>query len=199
MKLESENFQDYLAATDVIDWKEPSLKAKAQALGSGYKSEIDAAKLLFEWVRDEVPHSNDIASDLVTCRASEVLHKGTGVCYAKSHLLAALLRANNIPAGFCYQVLKRDPPFEGMVLHGLNGVYLKSLKKWIRIDARGNTSGCNARFGTEKEQLAFPVNPGAGEFIYDTIFVSPAKVIVEMLNSFESLTEMWPHLPEKLS
>lgn len=27
---------------------------------------------------------------------------GSGICYAKSHLLAALLRANKIPAGFCY-------------------------------------------------------------------------------------------------
>jgi len=36
----------------------------------------------------------------VTCKASDVLIYGTGYCYAKSHLLAALLRANAIPAGF---------------------------------------------------------------------------------------------------
>jgi len=46
--------------------------------------------------------------DVVTCSASEVLREGTGICFAKSHLLAALLRAVGIPAGLCYQVYQRS-------------------------------------------------------------------------------------------
>ncbi len=33
---------------------------------------------------------------------------GTGICLPKCHLLAGLLRAQDIPAGFRYQVLTRD-------------------------------------------------------------------------------------------
>ena len=81
----------------------------------------------------------------VTCRASDVLAARTGFCYAKSHLLAALLRANGIPAALCYQRLSIDgqgPPF---CLHGLNAVHLPE-HGWYRIDARGNKPGVDAQF-----------------------------------------------------
>nr|WP_320193052.1 transglutaminase family protein [uncultured Desulfobacter sp.] len=66
-----------------------------------------------------------------------VLKYKTGYCYAKSHLLAALLRACNIPAGLCYQrltIANNKAPF---CLHGLNAVYLQR-HGWYRIDSRGN-------------------------------------------------------------
>ena len=170
MRPESPNMQDYLVADDVVDWKHPDVLAKARELTSGLVSDVKKAQHLFEWVRDEIPHSKDIDSDVVTCSASEVLRHRTGICYAKSHLLAALLRANGIPAGFCYQVLRHDPPLEGVVLHGLNGIYIESLEKWLRLDSRGNTNGINAQFGIDKEQLAFNMDAAAGEFIYDVIF-----------------------------
>jgi len=72
----------------------------------------------------------------VTLKASEVLENKTGFCYAKSHLLAAFLRANRIPSGLCYQrlsVYENGPPF---CLHGLNAVFLPGIG-WYRIDARG--------------------------------------------------------------
>lgn len=58
-----------------------------------------------DFVRDQIRHSADYRPNPVTCKASEVLRHGTGYCYAKSHLLAALLRANGVPAGLCYQRL----------------------------------------------------------------------------------------------
>lgn len=195
MKLESSNLDDYLLADEVVDWKHPAVQAKTQAIVAGVASDIEKARLLFEWVRDEIPHSKDIESDVVTCSASEVLSVGTGICYAKSHLLAAFLRVVGIPAGLCYQVLKRDPPMEGLVLHGLNGVFLPSLEKWIRVDPRGNTGGIDAQFSAEREQLAFPMDPAAGEFLYETIYTSPARIVVETLRKFNNRTAMWPHLP----
>ena len=77
----------------------------------------------------------------VTCRASDVLKYRTGYCFAKSHLLAALLRANQIPAGLCYQRLTIDhPPVQGSIdtnpphtLHGLNAVLLPEFG-WYRMD-----------------------------------------------------------------
>ncbi len=113
MKAESSKLSDYLVADEIVDSQHPAVQTKAQTIVAGVASDIEKARLLFEWVRNEIPHSKDIASDAVTCSASEVLRAVTGICYAKSHLLAAFLRGVGIPAGFCYQVLKRDPPLEG--------------------------------------------------------------------------------------
>jgi transglutaminase-like putative cysteine protease len=198
MRPESDNLRDFLASTEIIDWANVEVSAKAGELTRGFTKDIEKARRLFEWVRDEIPHSGDIDSDLVTCTASEVLQTGTGICFAKSHLLAALLRATGIPAGFCYQVLTRDPPFTGLVLHGLNGMYLREIDRWIRVDSRGNTGSCDAQFDIYREKLAFAMNAADGEFIYDTIFHQPARVVVEILAKYDNRTEMWPHLPRRL-
>ena len=102
MKIESTDINDYLRTTEIIDWNNPNVLVKAKEIVGGVTDNVTKIKILFEWVRDEVPHSKDINSDIVTCTASEVLKAGTGICFAKSHLLAALLRANGIPCGFCY-------------------------------------------------------------------------------------------------
>jgi transglutaminase-like putative cysteine protease len=159
--------------------------------------EVAKARFLYEWVRDNIPHSNDAGLDVVTCTASEVLQYSTGVCFSKSHLLAAFLRAVNIPAGFCYQVLRLDPPVNNeLVLHGFNGIYLSSIDKWILVDARGNTRGINAQFSTEKEQLAFQMDALSGEFIYKTIFSSPVSNVVNKLKKYRSRRELWLDLPK---
>ena len=105
--------------------------------------------------RDEIQHCMDFRRLEVTCRASEVLEAGTGFCYAKSHLLAALLRANSIPAGFCYQRLSIDgvwPPFS---LHGFNAVWLPDFG-WYRIDARGNKLEVVGRVHAARRTARFP-------------------------------------------
>lgn len=96
------------------------------------------------------------------------------------------------------QVLTRIPPYTGMVLYGLNGVFISSIGKWIRVDARGNTGGIDAQFSLTEEKLAFPIDEKKGEFIYDKIFVSPAPAVIDVLQKFSNLTEMWPHLPNSL-
>ncbi|MDP6776169.1 MAG: transglutaminase family protein [Candidatus Latescibacteria bacterium] len=199
MKLETTDNEQYLVSDAVVDGATPSVSARAQELSRDLPGGIEKARRLFEWVRDEIPHTRDVDADAVTCTASEVLQAGTGICYAKSHLLAALLRAAGVPAGFCYQVLRRTDPHEGFVLHGLNGVYLEELDRWIRVDPRGNTGQICAQFCIEEEQLAFPTNPSRGEFIYETIFACPAPEVVRTLNAFSSRTEMWPHLPSRLA
>jgi transglutaminase-like putative cysteine protease len=196
---ESDDMEEYLASDAVIDWRTPEVLQKALELTQSLSGEIDKARCLYEWVRDRIPHSADAGLDIVTCTASEVLKQGTGICFTKSHLLAALLRAVGIPAGFCYQVLRMDPPIDNEpVLHGLNGIYLASLGKWIRVDARGNTGGINAQFSIKKEQLAFAMDPAADEFIYETIFATPADSVVSRLRMYRSRTELWQDLPESL-
>jgi transglutaminase-like putative cysteine protease len=92
----------YLKVSEVIDWEHPEVMERAKQIALGFETPMAIAQACFEWVRDEISHSFDYQMNPVTCRASDVLEYKTGFCYAKSHLLAALLRANQIPTGFCY-------------------------------------------------------------------------------------------------
>ncbi len=51
--------EDYLKSTDVIDWQHPDVIELARQLATG--TTLEVAKRCFEWVRDEVPHSLDVA------------------------------------------------------------------------------------------------------------------------------------------
>lgn len=196
---ESDDLKDYLVSDAIIDWRSPAVQQKALELTQSLPDEVAKARCLYEWVRDVIPHTNDAGFNIVTCTASEVLQHGTGICFAKSHLLAALLRAVNIPAGFCYQVLRLNPPDDSeYVLHGFNAIYFATLDKWIRVDARGNTNGINAQFSTAKEQLAFAMDPAADEFIYEAIFAAPVDSVVRRLREHRTLEELWLDLPQSL-
>src|SRR5262245_23707764 len=102
------NRADYLLSSDIIDWHHPEIRALASSLAGTEQEPANIAQRCFEWVRDEIQHCMDFCRTEGTCAASEVLQHGTGFCYAKSHLLAALLRANNVPTGFSYQRLSFD-------------------------------------------------------------------------------------------
>jgi transglutaminase-like putative cysteine protease len=196
MNPESKNLDDYLVSDPVVDWKTTAVRQTALDLIRSIADEVDKACCLYEWVRDTIPHTNDAGLDIVTCTASEVLHHGTGICFAKSHLLAALLRAVGIPAGFCYQVLRLNPPVDNaLVLHGFNGIYLARPGRWLRVDARGNSEGINAQFSIDREQLAFAMEDSSGEFIYDTIFAAPESSVVLRLKKHNSRRELWLDLP----
>jgi transglutaminase-like putative cysteine protease len=184
---------EYLAASQYIDWQQPDVLAKALSLSEGLNSDEAIAQACFEFVRDEIKHSWDYQMNPVTCKASDVLKHGTGYCYAKSHLLAALLRANKIPAGLCYQRLTISdvPPF---CLHGLNAVYLQN-HGWYRIDARGNKEGTNAEFSPPIEQLAFPIL-SEGEADLPEIWFEPLAVVVGALTQYSDFLEVANNLPD---
>ncbi|MCG7974198.1 MAG: transglutaminase family protein [Candidatus Thiodiazotropha taylori] len=186
--------KEYLASTDLIDWKHPDILRKAKALSQGLGDQAAIAKACFEFVRDKIKHSNDFKLNPVTCKASDVLKHKTGYCYAKSHLLAALLRANGIPAGLCYQRLTIEddkPPF---CLHGLNAVYLPEFG-WYRIDARGNKEGVEAQFTPPREQLAFPVVV-QGEADFSEVWSEPLMEVVRVLTESETYQEVADNLPD---
>ena len=183
----------YLTSTTYIDWDTPSVLAKSRALSEGLSSPIDIAQRYFEFVRDEIKHSWDYQLNPVTCSASDVLAHGTGYCYAKSHLLAALLRANGIPAGLCYQrlTITDQPPF---CLHGLNAVYLEDFG-WYRLDARGNKPGINAEFCPPMEKLAFPIITD-GEADLPEIWTEPLAIVVDTLTQRKTVQDVADHLPD---
>ena len=186
--------QRYLESTQYINWQHPEVLKQAKSLVNEEKDKEQIAKACFIFVRDEIKHSFDYQLNPVTCMASDVLRYGTGYCYAKSHLLAALLRANNIPAGLCYQRLTISddkPPF---CLHGLNAVYIEQYG-WYRIDARGNKPKVQAEFMPPIEQLAYPIIV-EGEANLPEIWSEPLPVIVQVLEDSAGYLEVHKNLPD---
>jgi transglutaminase-like putative cysteine protease len=184
----------FLQATAVVDWQDSQVMALAEDLAAGARSTVKIAKSCFEWVRDEIEHTADYQRAEITCCASEVLRHKTGFCYAKSHLLAALLRANQIPTGFCYQRLSIKGNGAPYCLHGFNAVFLPQVG-WYRMDARGNRPGIDAQFCPPQERLAFETGPGECEF--ETIFAEPLPEVVEALRSDRTLESFSAHLPDR--
>lgn len=186
--------QKYLEASQYIDCGHPEIIRQAALLAADSSDRDAIAQRCFEFVRDQIKHSGDYKMNPVTCKASDVLKFGTGYCYAKSHLLAALLRANNIPAGLCYQRLtisNDTPPF---CLHGLNAIQLKN-GSWYRVDARGNKAGVDAQFTPPLEQLAFPII-SHGEADLPEIWSRPLDVIVDALTANETYRDVARNLPD---
>ena len=189
----------YLASSNLIDHDHPLVRAKAAALAelSGdAATPTDLARAAFRFVRDAIRHSQDFRQNPVTCSASDVLRHGTGYCYAKAHLLAALLRARGIPAGFAYQRLLLDPVADTTryCLHGLVAVHLPECG-WYRMDPRGNKPGVNARFTPPVERLAFAVD-APGEADLPGIHVDPLPVVVAALRRHRTWDGLLADLPD---
>ena len=184
----------YLSSSYYIDFDHPRVARKAQQLASEHHNELGLAKACFEFVRDEIQHSWDFRKNPVTCKASDALIHGTGYCYAKSHLLAALLRANNIPAGLCYQRLSVGNAGAPYCLHGLNAIYLTDFG-WYRVDARGNKPGVSAHFNPPEEQLAFAIKE-VEEKDLPEIWAEPMPIIVATLEKYSTVIKVYENLPD---
>lgn len=186
--------REYLESSDYIDWKTPAVLEKAKSFADGADNSETIAERCFIFVRDQIKHSWDYKCGPVTCKASDVLKYGTGYCYAKSHLLAALLRANGIPAGLCYQRLTISNDLPPFCLHGLNAVYLENYG-WYRIDARGNKEGVSAEFCPPIERLAFPII-SVGEADLPEIWAKPLLPVLEVLQTKNTYKDVADNLPD---
>lgn len=177
--------RNYLGHDEIIQVADPAIRSLAQQLRQESDNNSVFSKVAFEWVRDKVGHSNDVQDPRVTLAATEVLEARVGLCYAKSHLLAALLRSEGIPTGLCYQrLVERD----GFVLHGLVAIYLEG--SWHRQDPRGNKAGVVAEFSLGSERLAWPVDPALGEIDYPQVFASPASCVVDTFRGASNVLEL---------
>ncbi|ARB45072.1 transglutaminase-like domain-containing protein [Alloalcanivorax xenomutans] len=187
--------ETFLASTEVVDWHHPDVRALADELSRQEEDPTEIAQRCFLWVRDEIRHSIDYQLSPVTCSASQVLRERSGFCYAKSHLLAALLRANGLPAAFCYQRLSVNDDGAPYCLHGLNAVFLPE-HGWYRIDARGNRPGVDARFEPPVERLAFPLDL-PGERDLPGYYSDPLPEVVAALTAYDDAQVLLKHLPDR--
>jgi hypothetical protein len=199
LKPETIDMDKYLQLTDIIDFDHDLIKSSSKLMMEN--DECSYAKWAFEYVRDSFPHSFDLLESAntisqVSCKASDVILNGHGICYAKSHLLVALLRYAGIPAGICYQKLLLSEDNPKIVLHAVNAVFLQRVGRWIRLDARGNKSGVNAQFSAGEERLAFPVRPELGEEDGKVIYAEPSLNVINVLKKARTITNLIDNLPD---
>ncbi|WP_406369761.1 transglutaminase [Streptomyces sp. NBC_00647] len=185
---ETSDLSAYLAADEVVDHHHPLVRETAARLAEGAADSYAYARSAFEYVRDAIPHSHDSGDLRVTWRASDVLERRTGICYAKAHALAALLRAEDIPTAFCYQ--KFDE------VHGLVAVRFRGA--WHRQDPRGNKPGVNAQFSLDGERLAFAPDPKSNELDYPVLYAEPHPAVLSALKVAPDRLSLWRTLPTAL-
>ena len=183
--------ENYLKETPSIDYVNPLIQDKVWELMSQSEDNLDYIKRCYIFVRDEISHSWDIKTDVVSRTASEVLENKTGICWTKSCLLAALLRANGIPSGISYQLLTiAEDDGSGHIVHALNTVYIEDSNKWIRLDARGNVGNGEDELSLEKDYLAFSPRSEFGEIDYNDNNPDLDERLAKKLEETENLSEM---------
>jgi hypothetical protein len=160
----SEALDDYLAADDIIDHEHPAIRELAARL-RGTDTEQTAAAI-FTYVRDRIDHSYDVDRWSAAYRASDVLAAGNSICHGQAHLLTALLRAEGIPTGLCYQQLT--------AIHGLVAAHWPA--GWVRLDPREPFGG----FATTPadERLVYPDAPSS-RFVYAKVPADLAGCLAE--------------------
>ncbi|GHV41362.1 hypothetical protein FACS189490_08100 [Clostridia bacterium] len=190
--------QEFLMETRYVDFGASIVIEKANELFRDVHDDIAKARIAYEFVRDEVPHSFDIDAKVVTAKASDVLRYGTGICHAKANLLAALLRLQGIPTGFCFQRLTlAEDDSEGYCVHCYNAVWLD--EHWVRLDARGNTNGKNAQLSLSEPILAFQNRPQYDEYFWPGIYAEPHRETMSALERADSLRDVLENLPDMLT
>lgn len=180
---------------EYIDFSSPVIIKKAGELFSQADNDVEKARIAYGFVRDEIPHSFDIKATIITAKASDVLIHKTGICHAKANLLAALLRAEGIPAGMCFQhiTLAEDDKW-GYAAHCYNAVFLNG--KWIKLDARGNTKGRNAQFSLDEPILAYPNRKEYDEYFWKGIYASPHMDTIKMLDNAKTSQDIIDNIPD---
>ena len=188
----------FLQEHKYIDFSSPVIQARTAELFVGLRDDTQKAKTAYKFVRDEIPHSFDINSDVITAKASDVLNYKTGICHSKANLLAALLRSQGIPAGFCFQHLTlADDDSIGYAVHCYNAIYLDG--RWIKVDARGNKPGVNAQFSLDEPALAFPCRTKYDEYFWPGIYATPHEATMQMLERVKSLKDVLDSIPDMIT
>jgi len=188
---------EFLQSTDIIDCAHPTIVAAAAEIVGDATGDEEVARRCFLWVRDSVRHSSDHRISVVTCTASDVLKYRAGFCYAKSHLLAALLRARGIPAALCYQRLAFDNTASAFFLHGLVAVHLQR-HGWYRVDPRGDKPGVSSDFSPPVERLPYAPKLN-GEMDVPGRFPDALACVVSTLHQWPTAEAVRANLPDYAS
>lgn len=197
--LESDHVTDYLKSEPpVIVWDTPMVRNTIECIKQRASTRRERARFAFEVARDQVSHSFDNRKLTVSVGAEDTLCNEHGICFAKAHLLASLLRGMDIPCGFCYQRVTRKGTIDsGYALHGLNALFLEGTG-WFRVDPRGNKPGIDSQFSTDVEQLAYSIRTDLGELDYPHVFTSPLPAVIDSMRTSRDTEELFYKRPSDL-
>ena len=198
MNLGGGSMHNFLRESEYIDFSVPIVAEKAHALLGNIFGDIQKIRIAYEFVRDSIPHSFDINASIITAKASDVLLHRTGICHAKANLLAALLRSQGIPSGFCFQrVTRLGDDSKGYCVHGYSAVWLGG--HWIKLDARGNTNGKNAQFSIGEPILAYPCRSQYQEYFWPGVYANPQAETMHVLERAANLQDVLENLPDAVN
>lgn len=191
-----EDLKEFLISTSFVDSDNSKIINKANALTEGCRTDVEKARVIFEFVRDSY-NTNQCESFI----ASEILECGGNSCRQRSILLAALCRAAGIPARLHLQkvTIKDWKDRNGNIMdisfaHGITGIYLNG--KWHLYESVGNKDKWIIWTQDEKRGLEMPV-----EFFpdRDCLFQPDEKIIIETLPVyFSDRTEEMITLMERI-
>ncbi len=207
IKVVVENQENFLQETDLINYSSQEIQDVILAIKSRAKNqndEIELTNLAYNFVRDEINHSMDDKKYLAETpyiKASEVLQNKVGFCFGKSVLLCAILRGLKIPCGFSDQLLMFDEDISNRkIIHTVNAIYLKSLQKWVRLDARGNKpQDVNAEFNLKEEKLAYEARNEFGEINNLGIYSQVSKEAINLYKISKNNAEIIDNLFDKIN
>lgn len=188
----------FLCSSHYVDFPAENIQACIRDLFPKGMEPVEKIRTAYHFVRDDITHAFDAHAKVVPVTASEVLYHRTGICHAKANLMAALLRSQGIPTGFCFQritYMAEDESY-GYCTHAFSAVYLDG--RWLRLDARGNKPGIDARFSLGEPVLAYPPRPAFEEYLYPGIYAAPQPVTMRKLERSSRNRELFYGFPDEL-
>lgn len=113
------------------------INEKAKEITSGTTSDLEKAKLIYEWIGSHITYDDKKAEEVMNgdknLKSGAIVTFNTreGICFDYACLYVAMARAVNLPVR-----LITGEAFNGKeyISHAWNQVYIKSLNKWINVD-----------------------------------------------------------------
>lgn len=193
----AESLERFLEDTECVDWTDMLVTRETAQAITGCVTDEEKVKAIFEFVRDDISNAMNIDSVALPWTASTTIRAMIGNDDAKAMVLAAMVRALKIPAGFCYQRLTVvDDDSEGHYLHCYNAVYLDG--NWVKLDASGRLGAKDVRFCKIEPDLAFIPRDVYGEYNILGIFAEPYAPSVDVIRNAGSISDIIFGLPDSI-
>ncbi|RZN64488.1 MAG: transglutaminase domain-containing protein [Candidatus Methanoliparum thermophilum] len=131
--------KEYLRSTYFMDCDSLLIKDKAKELVRSTDHELDKAREVFYFVRDEIKYDPYLySSDAEDFIASKILNRGEGYCVQKAVLLSTLARAVGIPSRLGFATIRNHlAPKElvkflgtNLLVHGYSELFIEG--RWIK-------------------------------------------------------------------
>lgn len=103
------DLDEFLVPAPGVQCEHPEVRELARSIAKGSKNDVEAARRLFTYVRDNVRYSVNVpVASLDDYLALNTLARGKGFCVQKSALLCALARSLGIPSRLGFADIRNE-------------------------------------------------------------------------------------------